>query len=846
MKQNQSGRSLLETISVLVIMALLIVAGIVGYNFAIRKYRENETVKQVSELAVRYKLKPIKAEDKFVKIKDVYPEAERADAMNIRTADTSAGRISLQVFDETAASSFAVVVNSVLDDSCRAILKEAEYDVAIFGDDIDAKTAVKKNAYSRDYLLNDPEGQKIAQELCKAINSQHNMKKMGLIMGDHCPSVGASYWYNGRCWNCASDREQDMYGNCCARGQVDACGVCPGKCPNGGVCDPTKKICVECISDDECAGRSDGKLKCNLSTNTCVECLNVGGLCEGTGPGSGKVSKFCMKNHTCQECDTTKHMRWNKELDICECAEPLIAKGETCYGGCCVDGTRCHEGICKGCWFDYDPLDPTKEGSCYPERPLCQEGTCQGCPAVPTAEGDTCLALCGCDASKGLACGADETCACTVNPTRSIWVAAKGLCCPSNSNYGDICDAETGTTCCSTGYCTAAGDDGTRLCCNEGEINSSGHCCPSGTEWEEASGHCCATGKTWKAGKTEEKGVCCATSEVNADGAGHCCPADKPHWKDGVGCIQCVSNNECPVHEFCNTSGSKYECEPCTGVTGGNAEYLQHTPDTTDRCECTGGFRLWCGSTKTSVSCLFGRTASVTCKGGCTQHPDCDENYYCSCLGTGCPAAGGECKPCPSDKPLRPKDSPEDCRPGGDTCDPANCEKFVEGVGCVSICTEGQACVSYKDGTNTCGASQCVNVLPKDELIRKVGTINNKTFYIPPAESKYRMTHASADRFCAHYGMHLARVMEACLKDFKYDSGHDCPNFAAYNATTKTYIYTFTDRGQTYNLQSWNTSSSGDFWLAERDGNNALRVTHSCGNNHETNVCENIYPLCTE
>ena len=119
--------------------------------------------------------------------------------------------------------------------------------------------------------------------------------------------------------------------------------------------------------------------------------------------------------------------------------------------------------------------------------------------------------------------------------------------------------------------------------------------------------------------------------------------------------------------------------------------------------------------------------------------------------------------------------------------------------------------------------------------------MNNRIFYIPPAESKYRMTHASADRFCAHYGMHLARVMEACLKDFKYDSGHDCPNFAAHGGEG-----VFTDRGQTYNLSSWNTSSSGDFWLAERDGNNALRVTHSCGNNHETNVCANIYPLCTK
>ena len=127
MKINQFGRSLLETLSVLVVMALLVMGSVVGYNVVMRKYRENETVKQVSELSVKYKLNPVKTDEKFVKIKDVYPEAERADAMTIRTADTAEGRISLQVFDGTTSSSFAIVVDKVLDDSCRAILEKSEY-----------------------------------------------------------------------------------------------------------------------------------------------------------------------------------------------------------------------------------------------------------------------------------------------------------------------------------------------------------------------------------------------------------------------------------------------------------------------------------------------------------------------------------------------------------------------------------------------------------------------------------------------------------------------------------------------------------------------------------------------
>ena len=77
MRNNQFGRSLVETLSVLVLMALLATAGIVGYGAVVRKYREHETVKQISELSLKYKMNPVKADGKFVQIKDVYPEAGR-------------------------------------------------------------------------------------------------------------------------------------------------------------------------------------------------------------------------------------------------------------------------------------------------------------------------------------------------------------------------------------------------------------------------------------------------------------------------------------------------------------------------------------------------------------------------------------------------------------------------------------------------------------------------------------------------------------------------------------------------------------------------------------------------
>ena len=830
--RSESGRSLLETLALLVLMALLVLSGIVGYDFVVRKYREQKTVKQVSELGVRYKLRPVKTKGKFVQIKDVYPESDRVDAVTMRTSDTPAGRISLQVFDEV--SSFAVVVNHVLDNSCRSILKDASYDMVVAGDDIDVDTATKLNAYSRDYLLNDPEGQEIAKKLCKSSDT-HHMGTMGLVSGGNCPTIGASYWYGGKCWNCASNRAQDSHGNCCEKGQVDVCGYCPGKCPNGGVCNTTSKLCVECNSDAECAGRMDGRLKCNLSSHTCVQCTNVGQLCAGTGPGTGTVDKYCMKNHTCQECDTTKHMIWNSSLDICECVTPLIAFGQACFDGCCIDGTTCHEGVCIGCWEDYDPSEPNKKGACRSDKPLCQNGSCQPCSRVPSEEGETCSALCGCDATKGLTC-VNGNCACAGNENRTTWLADKKLCCLSESNYEQACDAETGSLCCSTGFCSEPGADGTRLCCHEGEVNSNGHCCPLGQSWlEEAgigqccptgsvlsSGQCCPSGLEWKPGSTPETGLCCTADEINV--SGHCCAADKPFW-DGHQCVECIQNTDCPENKVCS---SDKVCIPCnTSGTG-----IRRLTDTV--CSCPEGYRKRCGSQKTTINCVDG--GSWTCVNGCFDNTDCPTDQKCSCSGDTCPSKGGKCGPCPEGT-HRASDAATECIPCGE------CEEWDETSGiCRPLCPEGQICLQVAGNKATplmCGGEMCVVVPKKDQLVHFKGKINGYDFYIPPAQSKYQMTHTSASRFCQYYDMHLASVTEACVKDYKYNTGHDCPNISGNSS--------FKDDGTTYKLKQWHVSKSGSFWLANlSSNNNALRVTYSCGNNHESHVCNKFYPLCTK
>ena len=47
-KQNQSGRSMVEMLGVLAIVGVLSIGGIMGYSYAIDKYRANETMNDLN------------------------------------------------------------------------------------------------------------------------------------------------------------------------------------------------------------------------------------------------------------------------------------------------------------------------------------------------------------------------------------------------------------------------------------------------------------------------------------------------------------------------------------------------------------------------------------------------------------------------------------------------------------------------------------------------------------------------------------------------------------------------------------------------------------------------------
>ena len=192
MKKSESGRSLVEVLAVLAIIALLMLASILGYDFMMKRWRRQETVKEITELAVRYKLHPVKGNDNKIKIQAVYPEAELANATEMKTPDTPAGRVSIQRVEET--TSFSVVVNNSLSDSCRSLLLEGNYD-AVLAEVGDFDVRNDYIVLGRDFVKNwtkeageavglKVDREKLIQDLC----GKDKVHTAALVFGDRCPT----------------------------------------------------------------------------------------------------------------------------------------------------------------------------------------------------------------------------------------------------------------------------------------------------------------------------------------------------------------------------------------------------------------------------------------------------------------------------------------------------------------------------------------------------------------------------------------------------------------------------------------------------------------------------------
>ncbi len=624
--KSESGRSLLETLSVLVVMAVLLLAGVAGYHFLIHQYKKQQTVKQISELAVRYKVRPVHADGEKVAIKTIYPEADRSDAYTMNTADE--GRVSLNVQNTEA---FSVVVNSILSDSCVSLLENGDYDAVLATNNYDPSEGNDYVAVGRKWLQDfdaDTLTTEQKDELKKflgndtAITRENIINKIcagttigtaGLIFGDRCPKPGFSYWYSGKCWSCPRGQKEDGRGKCCH--DVNACGYCetddgyclvePRVChKDQPVCDKDSGQCVECTRQQDCDDCKGTGLTC--SQNHCcpvgqewngLACVcpegqeMCGTQCCTNGCSevdSSKCKKTCVgAGNVCQKCNDLKG-EWelinSDEMKVCgtQCCTECNSAGTGCKKIC--DGTA-SEYPCKACddtkgtWTKADDSNISGLGQCQ----KCEGGeiktdkTC-GCPAgkTPYTRSDNGETAC-CDNenqvlddTKGMCCNKPK-----VPYSVKVGTEVQRGCCPANKPYysttlkkcvGCLVD----TDCAGMQVCKADKTCG----CPAGKIpytrsdNGETACCDNEDQvLDDTKGMCCNKPKvpySVKVGTEVQRG---------------CCPANKPYYSTTLKkCVGCLVDTDCAGMQVC-------KADKTCGCPAGKIPYTRSDNGETACCD---------------------------------------------------------------------------------------------------------------------------------------------------------------------------------------------------------------------------------------------------------------------
>ena len=564
MKQNvhsQTGRSLLETICVLVVIAILLLASIIGYDVIMRHWQRQQTVKMVSEIALRYRMRPNRVQGP-VEMRPIYPEGDRLDSYTVKTADNGAVHIKVEDI-----SGFSVIVNQVLDDTCEAILEKGAYDavltdpdwlISLGGDEVQRLinylgldielSEGEQLALGRIYLnkLETDQKKAIIGKICEPNDAWPSARPRGsngrrtetatFVLEGNCPESNFSFWYDGKCHTCRKNEVKDKAGVCCARADLNECGYCqssPVTAATYCIQNPGSTICPI-------------NLICETVSKTCVECLNDGDRCCGD-----KSDLFCSHHHCCPP---------EKEWDGRWCSCPTGK--EPCGDSCCLNTESCVQsgtGDAKKtacCAYDGSLKTLCSTNDCCESGNCTAEGRC--CPAGQdeyTAGDDQCCVstrayttatnkrkCCGVDLVNGH-CPDECGDGCMLDDGSCIdegdTVGVCGIC----SDGEIIANTSVGTICqqCNTTDWTLVWKDSTKrtvvtrdekqtCCANNGSEKSScvsedcctsgictnGHCCPDSHTYMTNNDVCCLSKRIYKDSENKEK--CCGVDLVN----GHC------------------------------------------------------------------------------------------------------------------------------------------------------------------------------------------------------------------------------------------------------------------------------------------------------------------------------------
>ena len=912
MKQSrkfESGRTMIEMIAVLLIIAILTVASLGGFSFVMKTWRQRQTIDQINAIALgmragnlaqRYasgEQVPVKAVVRGLKTKDgvvaVLPDDEQNSYATVRSLGVNAYLLEVQMAPETCEEFLGKLASN--GERAQGIQPDI---VATCNGTIDDQGNCSVEAQTLTDSLKNADKSKTKEEvICEICAGQ---PKTALIWG--CSEGANNYWYGGQCHFCPKGQDRDANGVCCDKTKIDpVTKLCPVSeiCPEGTYWWEEGKTCVQCLKTEHCPNTIFAQHICDTIDHKCVECLenkhrstvteNLAKKPVDPSPRDDDwVRRKCNPNiRQCIECTTHTD---------CPVDEVVVGK-KVSWVGVCLETTY----MCSKCIKSYKGTG--EKGECPQELPYCNNpGTtsafCSQCvpELVWSTERQECICENGaeprCTEQQGSTClhyACDQICVewdSPVNPNKNCAIAG---------HPGDTCIGPHTESHESLLGCHDCVKDLSELdefygvperCSSVKPMCDSKYAATlrqNGTEgWRVPAGafgrkdendrmtnkeSIIVTGETASVTSKYLSSYTCKTClrRKNSSGAVYQpdfgCTYDKPlcdENKERCGCRTTAA--DCPADMYCTADNLLHktefgECRACPKNAVRDPGNLY--------CRCRDGLRKVCKNGMVADvagnKCGSEADAGWTCESGCLANTDCPENQYCSTHDQNATSSTGQvlgkCTPCPTKRPFRKK---EDMMCSGCLCAdiirdaqgrPLRCDK--------SKCTANQICVMNSkcraavDSHGDCQVEEGEGIcLAKPKLYKFNGvTAKNRTYYIPTPGDKYKLTWIEAGNFCKAYNMRLATVEEACLKNLHADSGHDCPNITGVRGSGSSTRQICDEQGQNcHPISTWQGSDHGTFWIDAKLPRTckSLRVTSTCGNNHPTYICDSYYPLCVK
>ena len=410
-KFNEIGRSMVEILGVLTVIGVLSVSGIMGYRFAMDKYRANETL---NELQIRV------ADLSRQMLNGIIELSVDEMGDHTRMGYPIRARISPQYADY-----FEVFLDEVPSGVCRQLLKsqwtipysifvgttEYEIDASIcneaetvtlayeFKDDLTEKKYIEEEERHetwRCYRDNDCKCATCEQGLCKTMcpensgcaksydnpNSWMCCLKDSIVSGLCCTHVGE----NGECCDsnnkcCPADKPlRDKDGNCYAcddetqvnvEGTVENCAVCSNRLVSG-----SKKYCVLKCGLKGTSNENKPLMDTDGKCHTCDEenAINVAGINDNCSKCPDRyIIKGTYYGDYCSICGVKGYSAENKplqgvfgECNICDEPKSINLNGFTsyCLAKCpnrTLSDVMCERDYCS----EKAPLED-KDANCHP------------------------------------------------------------------------------------------------------------------------------------------------------------------------------------------------------------------------------------------------------------------------------------------------------------------------------------------------------------------------------------------------------------------------------------------------------------------------------------------------